>query len=93
MIHASPIVRARAVGLEDQEPEWVAIPAMIARLGDPDRVVRLTANEELKKRTHRDFGYVAWGSGRRAESGHRPMAGLVGGSAGSSRLSKGRKFD
>ncbi|WP_435010445.1 hypothetical protein P12x_001715 [Tundrisphaera lichenicola] len=62
MIHTSPIVRARAVGLEDQEPEWVAIPAMIARLGDPDRVVRLTANEELKKRTHRDFGYVAWAS-------------------------------
>ena len=60
MIHPAPIVRARAVGLDDKQPEWVAIPAMIERLNDPDRVVRMTANDGLKERTHRDFGFVAW---------------------------------
>jgi hypothetical protein len=60
MIHPAPIVRARAVGLDDEEPEWVAIPAMIERLNDPDRVVRMTANDGLKERTRRDFGFVAW---------------------------------
>ncbi len=62
MIHPAPIVRARAVGLDDQQPEWVAVPALIARLNDPDRVVRMTANDGLKERTHRDFGFVAWAS-------------------------------
>ena len=60
MIHPAPIVRARAVGLEDREPERVAIPAMIDRLNDADRVVRMTANDGLKERTRRDFGFVAW---------------------------------
>jgi hypothetical protein len=60
MIHPAPIVRARAVGLDDKEPEWVAIPAMIERLNDADRVVRMTANDGLKERTRRDFGFVAW---------------------------------
>jgi hypothetical protein len=60
MIHPAPIVRARAVGLDDKQPESVAIPAMIERLDDPDRVVRMTANDGLKERTHRDFGFVAW---------------------------------
>jgi hypothetical protein len=60
MIHPAPIVRARAVGLDDKEPERVAIPAMIDRLNDPDRVVRMTANDGLKERTRRDFGFVAW---------------------------------
>ena len=60
MIHPAPIVRARAVGLDDKQPEWVAIPAMIDRLNDPDRVVRMTANDGLKERTRRDFGFVAW---------------------------------
>ena len=60
MIHPAPIVRARAVGLDDQQPEWVAIPAMIERLNDPDKVVRMTANDGLKERTRRDFGFVAW---------------------------------
>ncbi len=60
LLHPAPIVRARAVGLDDQQPDWVAVPAMIDRLNDPDRVVRMTANDGLKERTHRDFGFVAW---------------------------------
>jgi hypothetical protein len=60
MIHPAPIVRARAVGLDDKQPEWVAVPALIDRLNDPDRVVRMTANDGLKERTKRDFGFVAW---------------------------------
>ena len=57
MLAPAPIVRARAVGLGENQPEWVAVPAMLDRLNDPDEVVRMTANEELKKRTHRDFGF------------------------------------
>ena len=60
MIHPAPVVRARAMGLDDKQPEWVAIPAMIGRLNDPDKVVRMTANDGLKERTRRDFGFVAW---------------------------------
>ena len=45
MIHTAPIVRARSVGLGDKQPEWVAVPAMIERLNDPDRVVRMTAHD------------------------------------------------
>ena len=60
MIHPAPIVRARAVGLDDKQPEWVAVPALIARLNDPDGVVRMTANDGLKERTQRDFGFVPW---------------------------------
>ena len=62
MIHPAPIVRARAVGLGENEPEWVAVPAMIERLNDADSVVRMTANEGLKKRTGQDFGFVPWDS-------------------------------
>ncbi len=60
MIHPAPIVRARAVGLDEKQPEWVAVPALIDRLNDPDRVVRMTASDGLKERTNRDFGFVAW---------------------------------
>ena len=60
MIHPAPIVRARAVGLGEDKPEWVAVPAMIERLKDSDEVVRMTAHDGLKERTHRDFGYIAW---------------------------------
>jgi hypothetical protein len=60
MIHPAPIVRARALGLDEKQPEWVAVPAMIARLNDPDKVVRMAANDGLKERTRRDFGFVAW---------------------------------
>ena len=62
MIHPAPVVRARAVALDDNQPEWVAIPALIARLNDPDPVVRMTANEGLKERTKRDFGFVHYGT-------------------------------
>jgi hypothetical protein len=60
MIHPAPIVRARAVGLDDKQPEWVAVPAMIDRLNDSSDVVRMTASDGLKERTHRDFGFVPW---------------------------------
>jgi hypothetical protein len=62
MIHTSPIVRARAVGLDEKQPEQIAVPALIDRLNDPDRVVRMTANDGLKERTQQDFGFVAWAS-------------------------------
>jgi hypothetical protein len=54
------IVRARAVGLGQQLPERQVIPPLIERLDDPDAVVRLSAHEELRKRTGQDFGYVPW---------------------------------
>jgi hypothetical protein len=56
----APMVRARAVGLDDQWPETVVVPALIARLNDKDPVVRLSAHERLKRRTGQDFGYVPW---------------------------------
>jgi hypothetical protein len=58
--HPAPIVRARAVGLGDGLPEGKVVPALIDHLGDPDPVVRLTAHEELRRRTGQDFGYVPW---------------------------------
>lgn len=60
MIHTSPIVRARSIGFGEGQPEWVAVPAMIEQLNDPDRVVRMTAHDALKARTKRDFGFIAW---------------------------------
>ena len=60
MLHPAPIVRARSVGLGEKQPESVAVPAMIARLNDPDEVVRMTAFDGLKERTGRDFGFVPW---------------------------------
>ncbi len=62
MLHPAPVVRARALGLEQDQPEAVAVPAMIARLSDTDRAVRMAANSELKERTRQDFGFVPWGS-------------------------------
>jgi len=61
MLAPAPIVRARAVGLGDNQPEWVAVPAMLDRLNDPDPVVRMTVNDTLKKRTRQDFAFVPWG--------------------------------
>lgn len=55
------IIRARAVGLADRMPDWKVVPALIGRLNDPDPVVRLSAHEELRKKTGKDFGYVPWG--------------------------------
>ena len=62
LLAPAPIVRARAVGMEEKQPEAVAVPAMIGRLGDPDPVVRMAANDALKERTHQDFLYVPWAS-------------------------------
>ncbi len=56
------MARARSVGLGRGQPDSQVVPALIARLDDEDPVVRLTANEELRKRTGRDFGYVPWAS-------------------------------
>lgn len=55
------IVRARAVGLSGNLPDEQVIPALIEHLNDPDPVVRLSAHEELRKKTGQDFGYVPWG--------------------------------
>jgi hypothetical protein len=60
LTHPAPFVRARAVGLGEQLPEWQVIPALLDRLNDHDAVVRLSAHEELRKRTGQDFGYVPW---------------------------------
>ncbi len=54
------IVRARAVGLGNQLPEWQVIPPLIERLNDADAVVRLSAHEELRRRTGQDLGFVPW---------------------------------
>jgi len=58
--HPSPLVRARALSLGDRRPMSEVAPALVARLDDPDPVVRLAAHEELKRRTGQDFGYVSW---------------------------------
>src|SRR6185312_948355 len=50
----SGITRARAASLGTDLPSDVVIPALIDKLNDPDSVVRLAANEELKKTTHQD---------------------------------------
>lgn len=56
----SPLNRARAVGFGDNQPDAVAVPALIDRLEDRDPVVRISAHQSLRKRTRRDFGFVAW---------------------------------
>jgi hypothetical protein len=56
----APVVRAGAVGLGDEQPDSVAIPAWIAMLDDKDCVVRMNANNGLKARTGKDFGFVPW---------------------------------
>jgi hypothetical protein len=60
MNNPAPVVRAGAVGLGDDQPDSVAIPAWIGRLDDKDPVVRLAANESLKRRTGQDFGFIPW---------------------------------
>jgi hypothetical protein len=56
----APVIRSGAVGLLDGQPDQIAIPNWIARLEDPDAVVRMQANEGLKARTRQDFGFVPW---------------------------------
>lgn len=53
----APLVRARAATMGDHLPSQVVVPALLDRLNDSDPVVRLTAHEELKRRTRQDFGY------------------------------------
>lgn len=48
------------MSLGDRRPSAEVIPALVARLDDPDPVVRLAAHEELKERTGQDFGYAPW---------------------------------
>ncbi|QEH36758.1 hypothetical protein OJF2_53430 [Aquisphaera giovannonii] len=58
--HPAPLMRARAVSLAESEPNATAVPVLIGHLNDPDPVVRLAANEELKRRTGRDFKFQSW---------------------------------
>lgn len=53
----SPVMRARAIGLGENQPDAIAVPALISHLSDPDPVVRLAAGEALKRRSGQDFGY------------------------------------
>lgn len=59
-VDPAPLVRARAATMGDQLPPQVVVPALLERLDDEDPVVRLTAHEELKRRTRQDFGYEPW---------------------------------
>ncbi len=56
----APLVRARALGLGRDLPDEVVVPSLIEKLNDPDGVVRMTAHEELRRRTGQDFGYAPW---------------------------------
>ncbi len=56
----APLVRARASTMGDGLPTGVVVPALLDRMNDADPVVRLTAHEELKQRTGRDFGFKPW---------------------------------
>jgi hypothetical protein len=58
--HPAPLTRARSISLGFRTPQSTVIPALVGRLDDPDVVVRMAANEELKKRTGQDFGFQPW---------------------------------
>lgn len=53
-------VRARTIseGRDADDPR--ALTGLVVKLEDEDPVVRMAAHEELRERTGRDFGYVAW---------------------------------
>ena len=55
-----PLVRARAIPLGRKLPEQKVVPGLIASLDDRDQVVRMTASEELKKRSGKDFGFIPY---------------------------------
>jgi hypothetical protein len=77
--HPAPLVRARAIGLGDDQPNSRVVPALVGRLEDPDPVVRLAASEELRRRTGRDFGFIPWASQEeRSRSIRRWRAWLLG---------------
>lgn len=59
-MHPAAVGRAREVAVAEGKPQSQVVPALIARLEDPDPVVQLTANEELKRVTGQDFGFAAW---------------------------------
>lgn len=65
----SGFTRARAVSLGNGLPADVVVPALIDRLTDPDATVRLAANEELKKTTKQDFGFIPWGDLEERQAG------------------------
>jgi hypothetical protein len=56
----TPLSRARAVGRVNGQSDSQLMRTLVGRLADNDPVVRLTAHEELRKRTGFDFGYVPW---------------------------------
>jgi hypothetical protein len=58
----APVVRARAIAQADSRLNSREVPVLIGRLEDADPVVRLTAHEELRRRTGQDFGFVPWAS-------------------------------
>ncbi|WP_406697098.1 hypothetical protein V5E97_39555 [Singulisphaera sp. Ch08] len=60
MTHPAAITRARSVGLGNGLPESQVVPTLIRELNDPDPVVRLSAHEELRRRSGQDFGYLPW---------------------------------
>ena len=62
MQNPTPVDRARAIGRDDRQPNVQVVPALVARLEDPDPVIRLAAHEELRRRTGRDFGFIPWAS-------------------------------
>jgi hypothetical protein len=55
-----PLVRARAIPMGRKLSDDKVMPHLINSLDDHDQVVRLAANEELKKRSGQDFGYVPY---------------------------------
>ena len=56
----TPLARARSVGWVSGQSDSQLMRTLVGRLADNDPVVRLTAHEELRKRTGLDFGYVPW---------------------------------
>lgn len=62
-LHPSPATeRARSVGAGSRQVDPQVVPALVGRLEDEDPVVRMAASDELRKRTGKDFGFVAWAS-------------------------------
>lgn len=59
--HKSPIYRARAAMMGERLPDRKVAPRLIEHLSDPDALVRMTAHEELQRRSGGlDFGFVPW---------------------------------
>jgi hypothetical protein len=54
-----PVVRRAAVAELGQRRGWTSVPALVARLDDPDPAVRAEAASSLRRLTNRFFGYDA----------------------------------